>query len=489
MTPPSVQTHTAAVPLAQRGIALPGQRLARMLEATRWPRVLAAVDGLVITGAVAAAIIGAPGGPSSQAIPPGVVFLALAVVLLFVRRGPEARLDASLVDIAVHALGVLSLCTMLVLAGAATAGVHDSLGLALRLWVFSCVYVAAARSVMHDTRRQLLANPALGTPTLVVGAGRVGTHLVRRLRADPRYGLRPVGMLDANPLGDAIERGGGVPVIGSHEQLSEAVRRTGARRVILAFSSEPDHLLVEAASECQRLGAEVMLVPRLFETVNHRATLDHVGGMPLLALRPTDPRSWQFAVKHGLDRAFAAIALVVLAPVMALAALAVRLSSPGPVLFRQLRIGRDGKPFYLLKFRTMLNSQDSEQRFDPPQGCAPGGVEGTDRRTRVGALLRDSSIDELPQLINVLRGEMSIVGPRPERPEYVERFSAQVDGYGRRHRVKAGITGWAQVNGLRGQTSIADRAEWDNYYIRNWSLGLDLRILALTIAEVLRFRG
>ena len=130
-----------------------------------------------------------------------------------------------------------------------------------------------------------------------------------------------------------------------------------------------------------------------------------------------------------------------------------------------------------------------DETFAPPGGCAPGGVEGQDRRTSVGRFLRNASLDELPQFLNVLRGEMSLVGPRPERPHFVERFSSEVDRYDDRHRVKCGITGWAQVHGLRGQTSIFDRVEWDNYYIRNWSLRLDFRIIAMTIGEVLRLRG
>jgi lipopolysaccharide/colanic/teichoic acid biosynthesis glycosyltransferase len=170
-------------------------------------------------------------------------------------------------------------------------------------------------------------------------------------------------------------------------------------------------------------------------------------------------------------------------------AAAVKLSSPGPILFRQRRIGRDGHEFDVLKFRTMREVPSStEQDFLPSDGMAPGGVEGIDRRTPVGQFLRGCSLDELPQLINVLRGDMSIVGPRPERPEFVELFAKEVQHYDERHRVKSGITGWAQVNGLRGQTSIADRVEWDNYYIENWSLAFDLRVLVLTIAEVLRFR-
>jgi lipopolysaccharide/colanic/teichoic acid biosynthesis glycosyltransferase len=173
----------------------------------------------------------------------------------------------------------------------------------------------------------------------------------------------------------------------------------------------------------------------------------------------------------------------------------VRLSSGGKVLFRQRRIGRDGKEFDLYKFRSM--------RVTPPAGepkgqdagpvkfllggdTAPGGVEGEDRRTAVGRFLRRTSLDELPQLLNVLRGEMSLIGPRPERPEFVHLFMDDIVRYGDRHRVKSGITGWAQVHGLRGQTSLAERVEWDNYYIANWSLGLDVKILALTFVALFR---
>jgi lipopolysaccharide/colanic/teichoic acid biosynthesis glycosyltransferase len=182
--------------------------------------------------------------------------------------------------------------------------------------------------------------------------------------------------------------------------------------------------------------------------------------------------------------------------------MAVRLSSPGSVLYRQRRIGRDGRAFDLYKFRSMrLESRraaSSSQDAGSPNGTtdetglqfllggdtAPGGVEGEDRRTAVGRALRRTSLDELPQLLNVLRGEMSIIGPRPERPEFVELFEHDIARYGDRHRVKSGITGWAQVHGLRGQTSLAERVEWDNYYIAHWSLGLDVKILVLTVAAL-----
>lgn len=196
---------------------------------------------------------------------------------------------------------------------------------------------------------------------------------------------------------------------------------------------------------------------------------------------------WQFTLKRAADRAVALLALLLLAPLLLAIALGVRLSSVGPVIFRQRRVSRGGETFVLFKFRTMVEDP-GVAGFTLARGSAPGGIEGADRRTAIGRWLRTISFDELPQLLNVLRGEMSLIGPRPERPEFVELFAKEVPRYAERHRVKSGITGWAQANGMRGQTSIGDRVELDNYYIENWSLCLDLRILALTIVELLRFR-
>jgi exopolysaccharide biosynthesis polyprenyl glycosylphosphotransferase len=216
--------------------------------------------------------------------------------------------------------------------------------------------------------------------------------------------------------------------------------------------------------------------------------VNRAGETPLLSFPGTRPRHWQLLCKQMLDRSLAFIIVLLFAPLMLSIAVGIRLSSPGPALFRQRRVGREGRVFDLLKFRTMYIAETADG-FDPPRGIAPGGIEGSDRRTQLGRWLRRGSLDELPQLFNVLRGDMSLVGPRPERPEFVERYTAEVSDYEARHRVKSGITGWAQVHGLRGQTSIADRVEFDNYYIRNWSLRLDLWIIALTIAEIFRFRG
>jgi exopolysaccharide biosynthesis polyprenyl glycosylphosphotransferase len=417
-------------------------------------------------------------------------FPLLVTAMLRLRRTSDERLNGSILDVCAHVLGVVSLATMIAIAVESIAGEQHALGLALRLWLFSGVYLGVARAVLLSIRRNAIRIESRAIPTLVVGAGMIGVHLVKRLVGEPSYGLRPVGFLDSNPLPRTGTVGeASVPVLGGPDALADAITTTGARHVILAFSSEPDHILVAKIRECQELAVDVSIVPRLYESINERTTLDHVGGLPLLTLHAIDPRGWQFALKHALDRSAACLSLLAFSPIMIAVALAVRVSSPGPILFRQRRVGRDGHEFDLLKFRTMVESSDSPHDFELPEGFAPGGVEGMDRRTKVGRLLRDLSLDELPQLINVLRGDMSLVGPRPERPEFVERFVRDVARYEDRHRVKSGITGWAQVHGLRGRTSIADRVEWDNYYIQNWSLRLDLRIIALTLAEIFRFRG
>jgi exopolysaccharide biosynthesis polyprenyl glycosylphosphotransferase len=483
------RSQPISLPLARSGLI--AGSVARLLDVRVWSQVRLLLDALMLCFAATAAFYAAPiprwGGAGWLAA----LFPALTLGMLRLRQDPDERLHPSAVDTGAHVLGATSLSAMLMIAAGSIFGGAHPVGLAVRLWLFAAVYLTVARTVLASIHAQAVRNQELATPTLILGAGVIGEHLVKRLTSDRSYGLRPVGFLDSDPMPkDGYTSAATVPVLGGPNDLSEAIRQTGARRVILAFSSEPDHVLVEKVRECEQLGIEVSLVPRMFEAINERAILDHVGGLPLISLRPTNPRGWQFAIKHALDRSIAFVALLALAPLMALIALAVRLETPGPALFRQRRVGRDGRIFDVLKFRTMREPDPGQaSTFVPPPGCAPGGVEGEDRTTRLGRWLRTTSFDEVPQLINVLRGEMSIVGPRPERPQFAARFGQEVERYDDRHRVKSGITGWAQVNGLRGQTSIADRVEWDNYYIRNWSLTLDCKIMMLTAAEILRFRN
>jgi exopolysaccharide biosynthesis polyprenyl glycosylphosphotransferase len=470
----------------------------RLLSPRELARLRLVFDLLVLYTAATVALLADPpvsSEPNNRWL--ALCFPIVVTVMMRARRSPDERLNASLLDTVAHVLGVVSLAAMLTVSADAIMGGTHPLGVATRLWLFALIYLGVGRAVLVSVRRQAIGNVNFATPTLIVGAGMIGAHLVKRLTSEPRYGLRPVAFLDADPLpAPAGAATSPLPVLGGVQDLSSALAITGARHVIVAFSGERDHALVTKVRECEALGVSVSLVPRLYESINDRTTLDHVGGLPLLTLHSTDPRGWQFAVKHALDRSLALAILLLTGPLLLALALAVRLSSPGQIFFRQLRVGRDGQEFTMLKFRSMRGSPGSDGEADAAWAAnVLGGSKVSDitpaeqRVTRIGRLLRATSLDELPQLINVLRGEMSMVGPRPERVAYVRDFERHVERYNDRHRVKSGITGWAQVNGLRGQTSMADRIEWDNYYIQNWSLRLDLRILALTLAEVFRFRG
>jgi len=205
-----------------------------------------------------------------------------------------------------------------------------------------------------------------------------------------------------------------------------------------------------------------------------RGGIEDFEGVPIIHLRESPLFGWNGVLKRGLDLVVGGVALVVLSPVLMIVASAVKLTSPGPTLLRQERMGLDGRAFSMLKFRTMRSDAEAESG---PVWATPDD----DRRTRVGAVLRRFSLDELPQLFNVLRGDMSLVGPRPERPVFVETFRHRIPGYMLRHKVKAGMTGWAQINGWRGNTSLEKRIEYDLYYIERWSLGFDLAILLKTI--------
>ncbi|MDP8943889.1 MAG: sugar transferase [Actinomycetota bacterium] len=460
-----------------------------LLDGPGWPLLALGIDLVALAFAIASALAGASiAGVEVELRGWLYAYPAFVLIPMLLRGMYQPRMRIALVDWLPSVIGATSIGAMSIVALVAVAYPAASPGpLIARAWLFATLYLIGGRALLTLYQRRARAVGLIGKPTLIVGAGRVGAQVARRLASRPEYGLDPVGFLDADPSPEVALDEELPPVLGTPDDLGAIVERTNARHLILAFSSSPDRGLIPLVRTCSESGVEVSLVPRLFESINARVALEHLGGLPLLGLRAVDPKGWQFTVKYALDRLAAAVALVLASPVMLAAAVAVRVSSPGPVLYRQRRCGRDGKEFDLLKFRSMRLPPEGEEEVDegvPAGGRAPGGVEGRDRRTAVGRFLRRTSIDELPQLLNVLRGQMSIVGPRPERPRYAEVFVRDVDRYGDRHRVKAGITGWAQVHGLRGRTSLADRVEWDNYYIENWSLWLDFKILILTVTAV-----
>jgi exopolysaccharide biosynthesis polyprenyl glycosylphosphotransferase len=372
-----------------------------------------------------------------------------------------------------------------------------------RIWLFAATYLIAGRAGYQLVETRAKRRGEVAEQTLIVGAGRVGRLIASRLRERPEFGLRPVAFFDDDPLD--LELSADLPVFGSGtsnasngagfaDGVEVAIRDLGVRHVIVTFSLASHDMQLSLVRRCQEMGVSVSLVPRLFEGVPDQTSLERLGGIPLISVYPRDPRGWQFAIKYGIDRVLALIGLVIVSPLLLFAAIGTLVTLGRPLLFRQDRMGIDGHRFDMLKFRTMAPPKDEAESGTAlegqlERGLAPGGVEGSDRRTRFGVFLRRSSLDELPQLINVLRGDMSLIGPRPERPEYVHRFGAEVHRYEDRLRVKSGITGWAQTHGLRGRTSIADRIEWDNYYIENWSPWLDLKIVLLTVLAVFRDRS
>jgi exopolysaccharide biosynthesis polyprenyl glycosylphosphotransferase len=482
-SPTDVERWSLRLPRRVRSTGPDGPRLLPSREAAR---LFVDIPMLALGGAIASAL-------GERSFDTAALFGALSLLTLAIRGSyrPSLRRAATidsfhgvLTSLALAALVTHAFSTLIV------DGPQISLGAMLVTFASSVVTVSVGRIVIsglwgagHLRRRAL-------RPVLIVGAGRVGSRLAERLEEHPEYGLRAAGFLDADPypLADRAERL--PPFLGGPTALKTALEETGARHVMLAFSPLSDGGLMDLIRRCQEMGVEVSVVPRFFDTMNDRAAVEHIGGLPVIRLRPAHRERWRLLIKHSFDRTVACVGLLIGAPLLVTVAAAVKITSPGPVFFRQERVGRDGQVFDLLKFRSMrVEPPKVTPRFTPRPGQAPGGVEGADRRTPIGRFLRRSSLDELPQLINVARGEMSLVGPRPERPEFVELFNGQLSRYGERHRVKSGMTGWAQVHGLRGQTSIVKRVEWDNYYIENWSLGLDIKILFLTLAAILRSDG
>jgi Undecaprenyl-phosphate glucose phosphotransferase len=337
-----------------------------------------------------------------------------------------------------------------------------------------CASRIAIRIVLRELRRQ---GRNLRS-ALVVGTGDLARLLLRKIASHPDFGLVVKGLVAADPkdVGREID---GVPVIGMVEELPAWVERTGVDLVYLALARAEYRAEEQALAGLNDSTAAVRMVPDLARAFTLNASVEDFDGLPVVRVTESPDQGWNGVLKRGFDLVVSAIGLIVLLPLLLAIAVWVRLDSPGPVLHAQERLGISGRRFRMLKFRTMRADAESD-------GAAGWTRPGDPRRTRAGRILRTLSLDELPQLWNVLLGQMSLVGPRPERPVYVDQFRASVPRYMLRHHVKAGITGWAQIHGLRGDTPLERRIEYDLYYIRNWSLGFDVKILLLTLVRVFR---
>ena len=311
---------------------------------------------------------------------------------------------------------------------------------------------------------------------LIAGTQDLARHVADRFLQHAEFGYQVVGFLDDAAGGDRIGYRG-LPLLGTLGDAAEVIGRERIDQLYVALPVEQHVRTLNLIEVANRECIDVKVIPDFLQFVTLRARLEELDGMPLINVNDVPLRGFNSVVKRVMDVAVSAAALVALALPMAAIAAAIRLTSSGPALYWQERMGLDGRPFMLLKFRSMYENAE--------ENTGPIWARDNDPRgTPLGRFLRRSGLDELPQFWNVLRGDMSVVGPRPERPFFVDQFKARVPQYMLRHKVKAGITGWAQVNGWRGNTSIEKRIEYDLHYIENWSITLDLKIMLLTVVHL-----
>lgn len=398
-----------------------------------------------------------------------VAMAACVVACLLLAGAYRRRLTLSVLDVAPRVAAATVAGVLLAAAWTGSAGLRPLLIVAGSV----CAAALLGRFVGYALERRLRRSGLLVRRTAVVGSGTVASLLTQRMLAEPECGLKPVAVLEsAAPSGLADPAD--FPVHPLDQGLREILVRERIDTAIIAFPEVGTARLLEMLWECDRLDCEIFVVPRLWEVSKVSGNMERIGAIPLNRLGENAQRGPGWHLKVAVDRCLAAAALIALLPLLAVIALAVYLSDrSAPVLFRQKRIGLNGREFELLKFRSLRPRNELESQ-------TTWTVSGDPRLGAFGRLLRASSLDELPQLWNILRGDMALVGPRPERPHFVEKFSASIPGYRERHRVPVGLTGWAAINGLRGDTSIAERARYDNFYIANWSLWLDVKILIRT---------
>lgn len=446
--------------------------------------LLGVADLLIIAGAWLGAYLlrFESGLPTPLGVPPAIDYVyPLAVILplflglfrshgLYEARRMDSPLGEAAAIVRATAVGVLVLA-------AATFFVRSYFYSRLAIAFFAVlapVGVIGLRSTIRLGLRAIRRRGFNLRRVLVVGSGPLAESVIDRIHARPDAGIDLVGVVADGALAGSVE---GAPVIGATADLKSILRKRDVDQVIIALARHESELFEKVVAELADAMVNVKIVPDLVHGYGLRSSIESLDGIPMIGFQETPLRGWPALAKRSFDLVAASAALVLLSPLLAGIALAIRLGSGAPVLYRQERMGHDGHVFEMLKFRSM--------RVDA-EASGPGWTKARDpRRTRLGRWLRKRNLDELPQLINVVRGDMSLVGPRPEQPTYIDAFRREVPGYMLRHKVRAGMTGWAQVHGWRGDTSIHERVEHDLYYIQQWSFWLDLRILFMTLFTTL----
>jgi exopolysaccharide biosynthesis polyprenyl glycosylphosphotransferase len=402
-----------------------------------------------------------------------VVSLVWPLVFYF-HRLYQLRRDRSIIDETLAVVVAVSLATLL-LVGLLSFWRNFPFNRPL-LVLFLFLDILLVSLVRFAIRKYLETIWAAGVGVrraLIVGAGEAGRALADKLLDHPATGLKPIGFADDDPK-KRSEAYRGLNVLGTTDEVKPLLSRHQIDTIFLALPVEAHRTMLQILKDVGNEMVDLRVVPDLFQYVTFKAGIEDFDGLPVINLTQKPLEGWNSLVKRTMDIALSAAGLAVMALILPFVALAIFLEDRGPIFYAQDRMGLDGRLFRMLKFRSMRVDAEEETG-------ATWAMENDPRRTRVGAFLRRTSLDELPQLINVFVGDMSLVGPRPERPEFVREFKDEFPQYMLRHRVRAGITGWAQVHGWRGNTSLSKRIEYDLYYIENWSLGLDVKILWLTV--------
>jgi exopolysaccharide biosynthesis polyprenyl glycosylphosphotransferase len=471
----------------------PGARLRK--------RALIAADLVALTiacGLVSFVTAAARDSSTLGAVAPALFLVAVVVPLWAglttihgLYRREEHRADLTTTDDIVPVVVILSLASWASLIAASLTGANVPLPLAVGLWAAAVVLILAARIVTRFLARQW---PQCIQNTLIVGAGDIGQLLGRKLAQHPELGLKLIGFADDDPKAMRQDLAN-VPVLGAPSELAELVREHDIHRIVIAFSNEPHYRQLELVHTLRSLDVQIDLVPRLFEAIGPAVNVHHIEGLPLVALPSAGGTGLARAAKRAIDIAGSALVLALLSPLFLYIAWRVKRSSRGPVFFRQERLGKNMKPFHVMKFRTMrVDTDDAPHReyvrsiMDTSQAPTANNLYKLDRSdavTNVGAWLRRTSLDELPQLINVLRGEMSLVGPRPCMTYESELFEPH---HYDRFLVPAGMTGLWQVT-ARARATFKEALDLDAAYARDWSLGLDLKLMMQTPGAILRARG
>ena len=419
------------------------------------------------------------GGPALPLEPYLLAVPAVVVINLFalgVNRQYSSWRGRAVVDQLLSLYSGIGLGAILMLAAieVGNLGQHFSRLTIIPAILFSVALMTGERYLLRQYETHL-RRKGIGTErVLMVGTGAGSELLMRRMNMFPQYGFLVVGVAaDDTGMSDFV----GVPVVGRVDDLPSLVRQMRVDQVFIALPAGQRDRLLRLVEMCEDQNVEFKIVPDLLDMMSTRAAVNAIDGLPLVGIRRSRLRGSAVWVKRAIDIAVSAVLLVLLSPLLLVIALLIKLLMPGPVLFRQERIGRNRTPFQIYKFRSMI--RDAEAASGPTVARP-----GDERVTRLGRVLRRLSLDELPQLWNVLRGDMSLVGPRPQPTFFDERYGGEVPRYLERQQVRPGLTGWAEVNDLRGAAPIVDRTLYDVYYVENWSLTLDLKIVLLTALRI-----